>query len=192
MRSYVRAANITWSGWDFSDVKKMNFDEHDFVRFRLMPGDVLVNEGSGSAKEVGKPAIWRGQIENCCFQNTLIRVQPNDCTSEYIYFYFLYNAVTERFVSKTQGVNIYHIGKEGLAEFPIPVAPFLEQTEIVHRIETAFAWLDRVAAEHTNASRLLPKLDQAIRGELLPQDPNDKPLELSATPVAEGYDRRGR
>jgi hypothetical protein len=32
----------------------------------------------------------------------------------------------------------------------------------IHRIETAFAWLDSVAAEHANASRLLPKLDQAI------------------------------
>jgi type I restriction enzyme S subunit len=47
-----------------------------------------------------------------------------------------------------------------------------EQAEIVRRVETAFAWLDRVAAEHANASRLLPKLDQAIlakafRGELI-------------------------
>jgi type I restriction enzyme S subunit len=92
----------------------------------------------------------------------------------------LFNALTERFASKTQGVNIYHIGKEGLAEFPIPVAPLPEEKEIIHRIETAFAWLDRIAAEHANASRLLPKLDQAIlakafRGELVPQDPNDEP-----------------
>src|SRR5688572_16769003 len=89
MRPYLRAANITWDGWDLSDVKEMNFDDADFSRFRLHPGDVLVNEGSGSAKEVGKPAIWQGQIENCCFQNTLVRVQPRACTSEYLYSYFL-------------------------------------------------------------------------------------------------------
>jgi type I restriction enzyme, S subunit len=79
------------------------------------------------------------------------------------------------FVSKTQGVSIYHIGKEGLAEFPIPVTTLPEQKEIVRRIETAFAWLDRVDAEHANASRLLPKLDQAIlakafRGKLVLPD----------------------
>jgi Type I restriction modification DNA specificity domain len=72
----------------------------------------------------------------------------------------------------------------------LPVPPRHEQAEIIRHIETAFVWLDRIIAEHGNASRLLPRLDQAIlakafRGELVPQDPNDKPLELSTTPAAE-------
>jgi type I restriction enzyme S subunit len=54
-----------------------------------------------------------------------------------------------------------------------------EQEEIVRHIETVFTWLDRITAEHANASRLLPRLGQAIlakdfRGELVPQDINDK------------------
>jgi type I restriction enzyme S subunit len=57
-----------------------------------------------------------------------------------------------------------------------------QQQEIVSRVETAFIWLDRVAAEHANASRLLPKLDQAIlakafRGELVLSD--DQPRTLA-------------
>jgi hypothetical protein len=61
------------------------------------------------------------------------------------------------------------------ATAPILLPPIIEQHEIIQHIETAFAWLNRVAAEHGNASRLLPKLDQAIlakafRGELVPQD----------------------
>jgi len=180
MRPYVRAANITWKGWDLSDVKQMNFDEQEFPRFALKQGDVLVNEGSGSAKEVGKPAIWRGQIPNCCFQNTLIRVQPPDSSSEFLYWYFMYAALTRGFISSTQGVNIYHIGKEGLARFPIPMPPQAEQNEIVQSIEVAFAWLDKVTTEHARAARLLSKLDgtilaQAYRGELAPQNPDDEP-----------------
>lgn len=46
MRPYVRAANITWDGWDLSDVKEMNFDETDFKKFRLQRGDVLINEAN--------------------------------------------------------------------------------------------------------------------------------------------------
>ncbi len=98
MRPYVRAANITWAGWDLSDVKEMNFDEADFNKFKLRPGDVLINEGSGSADEVGKPAIWNGEIKNCCFQNTLIAVRPRHATSKYLYFVFLHAALSKAFV----------------------------------------------------------------------------------------------
>ena len=60
-------------------------------------------------------------------------------------------------------------------------APTAEQEEIVRKIETAFAWLARVAAERANASRLLPKLDQAIltqafRGELVLSDGQPRTL----------------
>lgn len=183
MRRYVRAANITWSGLKLDDVKEMNFDDREFVRFKLTPGDVLLNEGSGSAKEVGKPAIWRGEIENCCFQNTILRVRPSACSSEFLYWYFLFCALTEQFVSRTQGVNIYHIGKEGLASFPIPLPPKVDQDEIVQRIERAFTWIDRLASEATGARKLIDNLDQAIlakafRGELVPQDPNDEPASV--------------
>lgn len=180
MRPYIRSANITWQGVDISDVKEMNFDKADFERFQLVPGDVLLNEGSGSAKEVGKPAIWRGEIPNCCYQNTVLRVQPRECTSEYLYWYFLLTALSEGFVGDTKGVNIQHIGKNGLADFPIPVPPIDEQNEIVRRIEAAFAKIDRLAAEAEKALKLTDRLDQrilakAFAGELVPQDPTDEP-----------------
>lgn len=183
MRPYIRSANITWSGVDTTDVKEMNFDESDFERFELKVGDVLLNEGSGSAKEVGKPAIWRGEIPNCCFQNTVLRVQPRDCSSEYLYWYFLLTALSEGFVKDTKGVNIQHIGKGGLANFPIPVPPSDEQDEIVRRIETALTEIDRIAAEAEKALKLTDRLDErilakAFAGELVPQDPNDEPASV--------------
>jgi type I restriction enzyme S subunit len=181
MRPYIRAANITWDGLDLSNVKEMNFSPSEFEVFQLQPGDVLVNEGSGSAKEVGKPAIWRGEIKDCCFQNTTIRVRPKECTSEYLYFYFLFCARSLRFVRETQGVNIYHIGKKGLAEFPIPLPETLEdQAEIVERIEIAFAQIATLNRAVTAARAKLDSLDRtvlakAFRGELVLQDPNDEP-----------------
>ncbi len=200
MRPYIRSANITWSGVDVSDVKEMNFDAKDFARFRLQYGDVLLNEGSGSAKEVGKPAIWRDEIPNCCYQNTVLRVQPEKCSSEYLYWYFLLTALSERFVPQTQGMNIQHISKDGLARYMLPVPPDDEQAEIVRRIASAFAWLDRVAADHAAAARLLPKLDAAILtkafcGELVPQDPNDEPAAVLLDRIRtarSGVPRQGR
>jgi type I restriction enzyme S subunit len=72
-----------------------------------------------------------------------------------------------------------NINLDTLSNIRIPVAPLEEQQEIVRRIETAFAWLQRVAAEDEKAQRLLLRLDETIlakafRGELVPQDPDDE------------------
>ena len=61
---------------------------------------------------------------------------------------------------------------------PIPLPD--EQTEIIARIKVAFAWIEKIAKERDGAARLIERLDQsilakAVKGELVPQDPNDEP-----------------
>lgn len=180
MRPYVRAANITWNGWNTSDIKEMNFDDRDFKKYKLQPGDVLVNEGSGSADEVGKPAIWNDEVEDCCFQNTLICVRPFESMSRYLYFVFLHAARSKTFVEETRGVNIFHIGKERLSQFKVALPPIEEQKEIVQRAEKLFKAIDSIEQDYQKASQLLDRLEQAtlakaFRGKLVPQDPNDEP-----------------
>lgn len=180
MRPYVRAANITWSGWDLSDVKEMNFSPDEFEAFSLRPGDVLLNEGSGSAKEVGKPVVWNGEIEGACFQNTLLRVRPQGYLPELLRYSLLYVALSGQFIQNTKGVNIIHIGKAGLARTVIPVPPSEEQPPLLEALNTAFARADRLEAEAARARALLDRLEAAIlakafRGELVSQDPNDEP-----------------
>ena len=164
MRPYLRAANVTWSGLDLSDVKEMNFDDADFCRFRLHPGDVLINEGSGSAAEVGKPAIWRDEIADCCFQNTLLRVQPRACSPEYTYNYIRSCAKSGQFIASTQGVNIFHIGREGLAQHPFPLPPWPEQQRIVAKIDSLSAKSKRARVHLDQVPRLIEKYKQAILG----------------------------
>jgi type I restriction enzyme S subunit len=72
------------------------------------------------------------------------------------------------------------INREQLNRIPVPVPPLPEQTEIVRRVETLFAFADRLEnrlkTAQTAAQRLTPALlAKAFRGELVPQDPNDEP-----------------
>lgn len=65
----------------------------------------------------------------------------------------------------------------------LPLPPQPEQKEIVRRLEAAFAWIDRLASEATNARKLVDHLDQAVlakafRGELVPQVPADEPASV--------------
>jgi type I restriction enzyme, S subunit len=180
MRPYVRSANVTWTGWDLSDVKEMNFAPSEFETFYLRPGDVLLNEGSGSAKEVGKPAVWRNEIEGACFQNTLLRVRPHGYDPDLLRYCLLYVALSGQFIQNTKGVNIIHIGKTGLAKTIIPVPPIDQQPRLLSTISEAFARADRMEAEAARARSLLDRLEAAIlsrafRGELVLQDPADEP-----------------
>ncbi|MCY3650302.1 MAG: restriction endonuclease subunit S [Acidimicrobiaceae bacterium] len=189
MRPYLRAANVTWQGISLSNVKQMNFDDTDFAKYKLETGDLLLNEASGSPREIGKPAIWNGEIENCCFQNTLLRLRPHEIEVEYLYWYCYAAARSGRFGDAGRGVNIRHLGKQGLARFPILVAPMEHRGQIVDQLEDGFqqtstleqaahSALDRVAALRRSV------LAEAFAGRLVLQNPGDEPASVLLERIA--------
>jgi type I restriction enzyme S subunit len=136
MRPYIRAGNITWDGFDLSDVMSMNFEPSELETFRLEPGDILLSEASGSASEVGKPALWRGEIADCCFQNTVIRVRPHrGIHPNYLFWHLRADAASGRLAKAVRGVGIHHLGAQRASSWPVTVAPEIEQPSIVERIE---------------------------------------------------------
>jgi type I restriction enzyme S subunit len=189
MRPYLRAANVTWSGVRLDDVKTMNFDDAEFEQYRLTPGDLLLNEASGSANEVGKPAIWNGQIEDCCFQNTLLRLRPHDVALRYLYWYCHLSARSGEFGEAGRGVNIRHLGKQGLSRFPIPVAPRDIQDGIAARLDLQMQSVEelqeavRVALDRVATLRRAV-LAAAFSGRLVPQDPDDEPASVLLERIA--------
>ena len=189
MRPYLRSANVSWSGISLHDVKEMNFDGADFEKYKLEPGDLLLNEASGSPSEVGKPAIWNGEIDDCCFQNTLLRLRPQGVELDYLYWYCYSSASSGQFGEAGRGVNIRHLGKQGLAQFPIPVPPRHEQPLIAAQIG---ATLERAASLRQEVQDGIARLGvlrrsvltEAFAGRLVPQDPNDKPAPVLVERIA--------
>jgi type I restriction enzyme, S subunit len=142
MRPYLRAANVTWSGLSLDDVKSMNFTDEELATYRLEPGDIVLSEASGSAGEVGKPALWSGEIVDCAFQNTLIRVRPREHEPKFLLHYFRYQALVGRFVQHSRGVGIHHLGRARLASWPTPVPPLSEQRRIIDLLDDHLSRLD--------------------------------------------------
>ncbi|WP_437979401.1 restriction endonuclease subunit S [Sorangium sp. So ce295] len=175
MIPYLRAANVTWSGLDLSDVKQMDFKPAEQEVYRLRPGDILMSEASGSPGEVGKPAIWADEIPGCCFQNTLIRVRPPQGTTKYLYFQLLYFALSGRFLNDAKGVGIHHLGSERLSKIEVLVAPLVEQSRIVAVIEQ---YLSDIDAGVASLERVLANLKRyraavlkaACEGRLVPTE----------------------
>ncbi|OLP53956.1 hypothetical protein BJF92_09385 [Rhizobium rhizosphaerae] len=80
------------------------------------------------------------------------------------------------------GSLIQHVHTKQLEQYKFDIPDIEEQHEIVRRIESAFARIDRLAKEAKRALALVGRLDEAIlakafRGELVPQDENDEPAE---------------
>jgi type I restriction enzyme, S subunit len=182
MRPYLRAANATWNGADLTDVKEMNFEPDVFENYRLVDGDILLAEASGSASEVGKPFIWREEIEDCAFQNTLIRVRLDSLEPEYLKWHFFKDAAIGRFGQIAKGVGIYHLGATRLAEMTVALPPLEEQRRIVDELERHLSLVDELAQQVQIAFKRADRLRQAIlekafTGRLVPQDPDDEPAE---------------
>ena len=181
---YIRAANITEQGLDLDDVLDMDFLPHELSAYRLEKGDLVLSEASGSAAQVGKPAIWDDQIPNCCFQNTVIRHQPY-CRDYAVYLLWLYRFfyVSGKFAQVAGGVGINHLSAFKFAQIALPLCSLAEQQEIVRLLEERFAAIEQQEREIDSALKQADALRQSIlkkafSGQLAPQDPDEEPASI--------------
>lgn len=177
---YLRAANLTEAGLDLSDVYDMEFSPEEQARYRLRNGDLVLSEASGSADQVGKPAIWRDQLPICCFQNTVIRLRPVLGLSHYLLVCFKNYYASGVFAKVAGGVGINHLSADRFSQVALPLPSIYEQGRIVAEVERRMSVIDEletiVHANMKRADRLRQAiLKRAFEGKLVPQDPNDEP-----------------
>ena len=175
MRPYMRAANVTWKGISLHDVKEMDFTPEEFGTYALRRGDLLLSEASGSASEVGKPAVWNDEVPDCCFQNTLIRVRAPEPLVPFLHLHFYKDALTGEFARAARGVGIHHLGAKTLSDWEIHLPPREEQRRIVETVDSYFTRLDDVAATLERVRRNLKRyhasiLKAAVEGRLVPAE----------------------
>jgi len=179
---YLRVANVLRGSLDLSEIHRFELASGELERWRLLPGDVLVVEGNGSITEIGRCALWRGEIPDCVHQNHIIRVRchPN---VDPAYLHWFLNAPQGRDIvtgvaSSTSGLYTLSVSK--VRRIAVPIAPLPEQRRIVSCIESLLSQASAIEAAARLADACLKRLDQAVlsrafRGELVEQDPNDEP-----------------
>jgi type I restriction enzyme S subunit len=145
---------------------------------QIQAGDVLITR-AGPRSRVGISCVVTTARPHLMLCDKAYRIRAKDGKADPTFLAMMLNspqALRQIEEMKTgisdSGLNLT---QEKFLNLSLPKLNLEQQQTTVRRIETAFAWLDRVAAEHANASRLLPKLDQAIlakafRGELISQN----------------------
>lgn len=181
---YLRVANVQRGFLDLREIKTIRVPQRRVEKLLLKKGDILFNEG-GDIDKLGRGWVWDGDIERCTFQNHVFRVRLRNESFEPKFFSWYGNLRGfDYFLSVgKQTTNLASINKTLLSALPIVIPPTAEQSEIVRRCETLFAYADRIETHYQTAlaqvERLTPALlSKAFRGELVPQDPNDEPISL--------------
>jgi type I restriction enzyme, S subunit len=182
----LRIPNVQRGHIVLDDIKSADFSDSELETLRVEEGDILVIRSNGSLDLVGRSAVVHKAAAGMLFAGYLIRLRLDRGLADPHFFQFYLRAANtraliERLAKSTSGVN--NINSTQLKTFPLLRPTLNEQQEIVGRIETTFAWIDRLAVEATSARKLIDHLDQAIlakafRGELVPQDPNDEPASV--------------
>jgi type I restriction enzyme, S subunit len=139
-RPYLSNKAVQWDRIDTSDLPTMDFTPGERAKFNLLPGDLLVCEGG----EVGRTAMWRGELEGCYFQKAVHRLRPKQGYDPRLMLRFMKFAATNGlFANFTSQTSIAHLTQEKLAFVPLLVPSPDEQRRIADRLDAFDAALTR-------------------------------------------------
>lgn len=167
---YLRVANVYRGVLDLSEIKTIRATPAEIQRTTLVKNDLLVVEGHGNPNEIGRAALWNGNIEQCVHQNHLIRARFDFKKVEPVFASEYVNSPGGRqhllrAGKSTSGLNT--ISVSNVRETPIALPPLpLQQT-----FATRIASIEALKATHRRALVALDALfaslqQRAFRGEL--------------------------
>ena len=167
------------------DLPQMDIAPTEYERYTVLPGDLLVCEGG----EVGRAAIWSGELPVIGFQKALHRLRPINIEADLPRFLFfaLYSAVKRDAFNDGHISTIAHLTGEKLrgARFQFP--PLREQAAIVRELDCMLAATERavktaereISLLHEYRTRLIAdvvtgKLDVREAAARLPEGPDEQ------------------
>jgi type I restriction enzyme, S subunit len=126
---FLRTSNVFWGRVALNDVDTMHFSDEEIASKALRKGDLLVCEGG----DIGRSAIWNGEITDCSFQNHLHRLRPKaDDVLASFYMYFLQAGFTQLGIYAGAGnkTTIPNLSRSRLAALEVPKPPKSEQEKL--------------------------------------------------------------
>ena len=198
---FLRVANVPRDGLALDDVHEIEVFDGELERMKLRAGDLLVVEGNGSPDQIGRSALWHGEIDPCVHQNHLIRVRPSDrVLPEYLNLYWnapSSMATIQAAASSTSGLHTLSTGK--VRAIPVALPPVDAQARIVDEVKRQLSFIDALEGElhaTTRRSHSLRSsiLADAFSGNLVRHDPTEEPaavlLERISAELSESNGKR--
>jgi type I restriction enzyme S subunit len=156
---YLRAANIQWGGVDTTDIKQMWLSKRDRSQLSLERGDLLVSEGG----DVGRSCLWKAELDDCYFQNSVNRVRAHDGHSNRYLYYWMSTIKDKGYIDVLCNKStIAHFTAEKVAAVPVPLPTSSEQAQIAAFLDRETARIDRLIATQRRLVELLKEKRSAL------------------------------
>ena len=179
---YLAVANVYRNKIDLSDIRYFEVTPEEIEKLKLQDKDILIVEGNGSGKEIGRCAMWHNELPLCVHQNHIIRIRNKSpkILPEYVLYYL--NSETGKSVMQERAkttAGLFNLSAGKVKTIPLPFASLDEQAEIVHILDDLIA-KEQQAKEA--AEKVLEQIDlikksilaRAFRGELGTNDPSEE------------------
>ena len=148
----------------------------------LLRKDDIVFARTGAT--VGKSFLVTELPFESVYASYLIRIRLFDCISpSYLYQFFNSYCYWEQITDKSVGVGQPNCNGTSLKELFIPLPPLHEQKRIVPAANVLLKYASVIESEMASLQETIDLtkskiLDLAIRGKLVPPDPNDEPASV--------------
>ena len=138
-------------------------------------GSVLIAMYGATIGKLGITNIEVTTNQACCACLPIIII------NHYLFYFLMYQK--KYFIEKAVGGAQPNISKEKIVATLFPVPPLREQKELVSMINKLISKIDSIASCKNEIENIIAItksriLDLAIRGKLVPQDPNDEPASV--------------
>ncbi len=172
----IQYNKVIWENVPFTDIK-----EKDAENFILENGDFLF---ARTGATVGKSYLVEDLVEKSVFASYLIRISllPNN-NINYIKYFFNSEFYWQQISEKSIGIGQPNVNGTSLKELFLPLPPLSEQRRIVEKIEELLALVDDLETNKIDLQSYIKQakskvLEMAVRGELVPQNPEDEPASV--------------
>ena len=156
---YLRNVDVQWNSINILDLPEMDFSEEDREHYALRIGDLLVCEGG----EVGRTAVWNGELLECFFQKAIHRLRPITQKDEPRFFrYFMRMAVDRGDFTANAASTIQHLTAEKLRVVRYPAPPRETQRAIADYLDRETARLNALVAAKERGLGLLAEKRRAL------------------------------
>lgn len=180
--TFLSSKNVTSGKIDWNNIMYIPETLHQELYTRLAPkiGDILL-EKNGTT---GVAAIVdREEVFDIYVSLALIRVVENIVDPTYVLRAIGSSYIQDYFNGSLKGIGVPNLHLEHIRKALIPIPPYAEQDRIISRADMLLPLVEQITIDETELYNLVSKtkskiLDLAIRGQLVPQNPDDEPASV--------------